>query len=328
MRPNSHDFDETISDPISRRHFNKLAFLTTTGLITGCNSNANGDGGAFRVKKIYGRRGLSDGRVMKPRAIDIANEQVFLVDMTGRIQVFTEEGEFVRSWKMPKTKQGRPTGLSVDNDGNLMVCDTHYYRIMFYTPQGDHIAEKTIGGTHGRKGGEFGLVTDAQRDSRENLYIAEYGDNDRIQKLSPDGNFISLWGSHGKETNQFLRPQNMSMRNDQLWVADACNHRIQVFDVSGEKAEFVKTFGSLGTSLGQVNYPYDILVEDEYLYVCEYGNHRIQKMTHDGEGVESWGTYGLREKAELRQPWGMARDSKGRLHVLDSSNHRIQVIAF
>ncbi len=266
--------------------------------------------------------------MMKPRAVDCNGEHVCLVDMTGRVQIYTEQGEYVRSWKMPETRSGRPTGLSFDDDGNLMICDTHYYRILFYTPDGKKISEKTIGGTHGRDGGQFGLVTDALRDSKRNLYVAEYGDNDRIQKFNPEGEFISQWGGHGKTDELFLRPQNMCIEDDKIWIADACNHRVKVYDVSSDEPKLEKIWGEAGHENGQLKYPYDIHIHDDHVYLCEYGSHRIQKMTKEGEHVASWGTYGLREPGQLRQPWAMARDSKGYLQVLDSSNHRVQVVDF
>ena len=83
----------------------------------------------------------------------------------------------------------------------------------------------------GQGPGEFGLVTDVVRDADGNYYVSEYGEYDRIQKFTPDGKFMLQWGGHGTEPGQFLRPQHLEFDADGLlWVADACNHRIQVFD--------------------------------------------------------------------------------------------------
>src|SRR5690606_36152225 len=110
----------------------------------------------------------------------------------------------------------------------------HYFRTLVYTPDGELLEEKTIGGVCGPGPGEFGFVTDAVEDSQGNIYIAEYGEYDRIQKFSSGGEFLVQWGSHGSEPGQFLRPQNLAIdEQDRIWVADACNHRIQVFDPQG-----------------------------------------------------------------------------------------------
>jgi hypothetical protein len=251
---------------------------------------------------VWGRRGLSDGRFQKPRAMAIdKHDHLYIVDMTARIQVFDADGNFIRSWQTPIHEQGRPTGLSIDHDGNLAVADTHYYRVLFYTPEGVLLTDRTLGGTKGDGPGEFGLVTDVVEDKAGNYYVSEYGDFDRVQKFTHDGKFILQWGSHGDAPGQFSRPQGLAIDDqERIWVADACNHRIQLFDNEGH----------LLTTWGQV-------------YVCEFGNHRIQKFTLDGKSLGSWGTAGS-EEGQLFNPWALVRDSQGRIHVLDSYNHRVQ----
>jgi len=248
---------------------------------------------------------------------------IYIVDKTARIQVFDRKGNYLRGWQTPEYYKGKPTGLSFDNDGNLMVADTHYYRILFYKSDGTLLTDKTLGGTLGRAPGEFGLVTDAVVDSKGNIYVGEYGEFDRIQKFSPEGEFILQWGGHGDEPGKFKRPQNMVVdEDDNIWVVDACNHRIQVFDSDGK---LVKSWGDLGDQPGQFRYPYDLLLVDEFVYVCEFGNHRIQKLTRDGKCVGMFGTNG-RGDGEFFNPWSIGRDSRGKIHVLDTYNHRVQRI--
>jgi sugar lactone lactonase YvrE len=288
--------------------------------ISGCDKNKS-DVGSLDL--VTGRRGISEGRFQKPRAIAIdKDDRLYIVDMTARIQVFDADGNFIRFWQTPAHEAGRPTGLSIDRDGNVVVPDTHYYRVLFYTPEGVLLENRTIGGTLGTGPGEFGLVTDVVQDTNGNYYVSEYGEFDRIQKFSHDGKFITQWGSHGEEPGQFSRPQGLAIdEKNQIWVGDACNHRIQVFDSDGR---FLKVWGQNGTEPGKLSYPYNLVLDGEgYVYVCEYGNHRIQKFTLDGQSLGTWGSAGS-EEGELFNPWGLARDSKGRIHVLDSYNHRVQ----
>ena len=277
-----------------------------------------------RLENIWGRRGLSDGRLQKPRAIAIdGKDRLYLVDMTARIQAFDTEGNFLCSWQTPDHKFGRPTGLSVDRHGNVIVLDTHYYRVLFYSPEGQLL--ETLGGTNGHNPGEFGWVTDAVEDSKGNLYVAEYGEYDRIQKFSPERKYLLEWGSHGSEPGQFVRPQSMAVdKNDHIWVADACNHRIQIFDGDGK---LLRIFGKPGKELGELYYPYCIDLDEEgHFYVVEYGNHRVQKFNLDGESLGSWGTHG-RGPGEMHNPWSLVHDSRGRVFVLDTNNHRVQQVA-
>ncbi|HEX5443971.1 MAG TPA: hypothetical protein VFW87_09095, partial [Pirellulales bacterium] len=208
-----------------------------------------------RLEKVWGRRGISDGRFQKPRAMAIdEHDQLYIVDMTARIQVFDRDGNFQRVWQTPVHVNGRPTGLSFDRRGRLLVADTHYNRVLAYSPRGELL--ETFGGVQGHGPGEFGLVTDAVEDSQGNLYVAEYGEYDRIQKFSPQGEFLLQWGGHGSEPGEFMRPQNVAIdEQDRLWVADACNHRIQVFDSEGRVLDI---WGREGSQPGELHYPYDL----------------------------------------------------------------------
>lgn len=292
--------------------------LALTLAATGCSEAGPGIG---KLDTVWGRRGISDGRLQKPRAITIdEQDQIYIVDMTARIQVFTPDGEFIRSWQTPVHTNGRPTGLATDRHGNIVVADTHYYQVLIYSPEGKLL--DWIGGTEGTKLGEFAWVTDCVEDSQGNRYISEYGECDRIQKISADKTFLKEWGGHGSEPGQFIRPQGMSVdENDNLWVTDACNHRIQVFDAEGK---LIKIWGEAGTEPGQLYYPYDMVLDDQQnVYICEYGNHRVQKFTRDGKSLGCWGHEG-REPGELFNPWGLVRDKRGRIFVLDTNNHRVQ----
>jgi sugar lactone lactonase YvrE len=275
------------------------------------------------LEVVWGRQGLGNGQFQKPRAIAIdPQDRLYIVDMTARIQVFDADGKFLRSWRTPVATNGRPTGLSIDRGGRLAVADTHYYRVLFYTGKGELLEHQTIGGTMGHGAGEFEFLTDVVQDADGNYFVAEYGQHDRVQKFSPDGEFMLQWGTHGEAPGQFRRPQGLFIDQEQrIWVADACNHRIQVFNTNGE---LLFHWGKQGDALGELYYPYNLVMDGEgRLYVCEYGNHRIQKFTQDGKSLGSWGHSG-RGEGELFNPWAMALDSKGRMHVLDSNNHRVQ----
>jgi DNA-binding beta-propeller fold protein YncE len=308
----------------SRRNLLKLAAMApAAAVLAGC-TNSDTAPSTGRLLSIWGQHGTSAGRLQKPRAMAIdAEDLLYIVDMTARIQVFTTEGKYVRGWQTPEHEKGRPTGLSVDRRGNVLVADTHYYRLLIYSAQGELL--ETIGGTQGPGPGEFGLVTDAVDDAAGNLYISEYGEFDRIQCFAPDRKYICEWGGHGREPGQFVRPQNMAFDADgKLWVADACNHRIQVFDTTGNLLTY---WGREGTEPGAMYYPYNLALDGRgHVYVCEFGNHRVQKFTLDGRSLGCWGTHG-RGPGEMHNPWALVLDSRRQVYVLDTNNHRVQKIA-
>jgi DNA-binding beta-propeller fold protein YncE len=288
-------------------------------LAAGCD---RGQSTAGHLEAVWGRRGISDGRLQKPRAMAIdPQNRLYIVDMTARIQVFTADGRFLRGWQTPDHQFGKPTGLSIDRKGHVWAADTHYYRVLEYTPQGNLL--RTFG-TKGERPGEFGLVTSVAHDAAGNFYVSEYGDFDRIQKFTPEGKFLLQWGGHGSRPGQFIRPQKMVFdQDDHLWVTDSCNHRIQVFDTEGK---LLRVWGKEGGGPGELYYPYDLaLAENNTVYVCEFGNHRVQKFTRDGRPLGCFGVQG-RDEGQFFNPWAVVRDSRGTIYVLDTGNHRVQVV--
>ncbi len=271
---------------------------------------------------VWGVHGTGPGWLHKPRvaAFD-AQDQLYIADLTDRIQVFDRDGRYLRGWRTPDFNVDGPSGLTVDRHGRLLVADTHFYRVLVYSREGVLLFQ--IGdGVRGTTPGRFGYPTDVVIDSAENFYVAEYGENDRIQVFSPEGKWLREWGGHGYEPGEFLRPRALAIdENDQLYVADSCNHRIQVFDTQGK---LLRMWGSRGAEPGQMSYPFDLAIgPDHCLYVCELGNDRVQKFRRDGSPLGTWGRSG-RGPGELNNPWALAVDHHGDVSVIDTLNHRVQ----
>ena len=297
---------------------------------SGCAGFLRRNGESQLPIRQWGRLGLTNGRFQKPRAMAIdANDEIYVADKTGRIQVFNTSGEFLRGWRTPEIANGKPTGLSFNNAGDLMVADTHYYRVLFYTREGELIDSKTLGGSFGPDEGQMAFVTDCVQATDDIYFVSEYGQFDRIQKYDAAGHFVARFGSHGNGVDQFSRPQSIAIDEaGSLWIADACNHRILQYDWTGDVPRQLQSFGELGTAPGQFRYPYGMLLgENQTIYVAEYGGHRVQKLTRQGVPLASWGMAG-REPSQLNSPWAMVRDSKGLFYVLDSGNNRVTCLNF
>jgi DNA-binding beta-propeller fold protein YncE len=294
-----------------------LLALVALSVLTGCDELT---GSAPEL--VWGVHGTKAGWLHKPRvaAFD-AQDRLYVADLTDRIQVFDRDGQYLSGWRTPDFNVDGPSGLTVDRYGRLLVADTHFYRVLVYSGQGELLFQ--IGdGVQGTTPGRFGYPTDVVIDSAGNFYVSEYGENDRIQVFSPEGRWLRQWGGHGFAPGEFMRPRALAIdEDDRLYVADSCNHRIQVFDTKGN---LLRSWGSRGASPGQMSYPYDIaLGADGYLYVCEYGNNRVQKFSRDGQPAGLWGGPG-REPGRLNNPWALAVDRQGAVSVIDSNNHRVQ----
>lgn len=300
--------------------------LFLIGMPTGCLEYDGKPKGTF----VWGRKGFEDGRLFTPRAITVNDQdELFIVDKLGRIQRFDVRGKFICGWRTPEQYAGKPVGLGISHDGLVMVADTHYFRVLFYTVDGKLIEDRTIGGTNGRGKGEFGFVTDVAQDSKGNYYVSDYNGFDRIQKFTPDGEFVCQIGSNGSEVGQFKRPQCMIIDDqDRLWTTDTHNDRVQVFQLNEDSIEPLFQFGEHGKGEGQLLLPYGIDMDDDgNVYVTEYGNHRIQKFDASGKSLGLFGKAG-KMPGGFSIPYGLAIDSEGALNVVDTGNNRVQRFHF
>ena len=119
------------------------------------------------------------------------------------------------------------------------------------------------------------------------------------------------------------RPSGLAFDDeDNLYVSDAGNNRIQKFTGDGE---FLMTWGSEGSDEGQLRMPWGITLDDENnVYVSDWGNDRVQKFTSDGEFLMSVGSSGSGD-GQVRHPSGVAVDRGGDIYVADWANDRVQV---
>ena len=286
--------------------------------IAGCKKSTAPD-------EVWLESGASDGQVVYPRAIAYSptDDSMYIVDRMARIQHLDKNGKCIKSWRMPSYAQGKPVGLSVGKDKNLYVPDTHYARIIVFSPDGKIIREW---GSFGTGPGQFTYPTDIAFDDQDHIYVSEYGDHDRIQVFDGNGKFLYQFGKFGQGNGEFSRPQSMLIEKDIMYITDACNHRICVFKTDGT---WIRNICQLGSGPGDLRFPYG-LDQDAFgnLVVCEFGNNRIQKIDKQtGKSLGTWGHAG-REPGELAYPWAVICDKNKRSIIIDSGNNRLQVVRF
>jgi DNA-binding beta-propeller fold protein YncE len=295
-------------------------------ILTGCtpstpSDQAPLDSQLFKRVQIIGSRGVGVGQLNKPRSVAVdAQDNLYVVDMTGRMQKFSSNGVFLLSWQMPQTDKGKPKGLCRDRDGNIIVLEPHYQRVNVFSPEGTLLAQW---GKSGTNAGEFTLPRAVAVDSQREVFVSEYSVLDRVQRFSARGEkLLGGFGHSGNGPGELNRPEGLCVdTQDHVYVADSCNHRIQVFSSDGK---LLRTYGKAGTGKGELSYPYDICVDAAgRQYVCEFGNSRIQIFDAKDRPIEIIGGPGL-APGQFNNPWGVALDSAGNLYVADSQNHRVQ----
>src|SRR5437660_516351 len=181
-------------------------------------------------------RGNTDGPAYGARAA-----QLLEFDANGKF--LREIGHNLYAWSFAHT-------VKIDKDDNIWVTDKGSDMVIKFSPEGRVVMvfgrkqEASDDGTGPVKrlpqplphvDGLFRQVTDVAWDAAGNTYISDGYINARVAKVDKDGNWLKSWGEPGNAPGQFNTPHSIAVdAQDNVYVADRGNRRIQVFDGEGK----------------------------------------------------------------------------------------------
>ena len=135
--------------------------------------------------------------------------------------------------------------------------------------------------------------------------------------------------SISSEPNAFDTPADLAVdAQGKLYVLDAGNDRIQVFDPEGK---FVRMWGKSGSGEGEFNFQREngdaigaLTIDPQgNVYVADNANQRIQKFDGQGKFLMTWGSPGVKE-GQFLSPIGITVDQQGNVYVIDDSRDEVQ----
>jgi len=277
------------------------------------------DYGNHRVQKFtstgayvtqWGTHGSGNGQFNGPEGVAVdAGGNVYVADFgNNRIQKFTGTGAYLTQWGTFGTGAGQfnsPLGVAVDASGNVYVADNFNNRIQKFTDTGTYL---TRWGTNGSGNGQFNGPTGLAVDASGNVYVGDTGHNgihnNRVQKFTASGVYLTQWGTEGSGDGQFAGPSfggpwGVAVgASGSVYAVDHGNHRVQRFTDTGS---YLTQWGTQGSGSGQFLYPYSVATDAAgNVYVADLGNNRIQKFGFAPTSVQSvtWGSMKARHRGE------------------------------
>ena len=132
-------------------------------------------------------------------------------------------------------------------------------------------------------------------------------------------------GSEGSDEGQFTNPFGVvfNSKTNNIYVADQCNNRVQVFYKDGE---YLFKFGDMDGP-GKMKYPLCIAIYKEKVFVTQYHGGCVLVFDLKGNFIFQIGNTGSGE-GQFNNPCGITvNEYNGDIYVCDSFNRRIQILS-
>ena len=229
-----------------------------------------------------------------------SSEELIVTDYDGDVLLFDKKGKQIRS--ISKSKHGfrNISGVAVDKEDNIYVCDKGKHCVYKFNKRGDLLKRF---GTKGRGPKELNYPRGIAV-AGDQVFVCDQ-DNHRVQVLTTELEPVKQIGSYGTGNEHFNHPQDVTVDNEQMmYVTDCCNHRVQVLTMDGR---FIRSIGKKGNGQGDLSCPYGVCVTC-FVYIAEVTNKRVSVFTKDGQFITLFGNAHIIS-------FGVAVDSDGFVYV-------------
>ena len=210
--------------------------------------------------------------VIKPRGVAITADNYVIVSNDDCIGKLRMDGSHIPVKAINYPGSARGVAISPIS-GQIYVAIWDRHSIIVFN------SDLTFAHSFGSKGsgnGKFLFPFNIAIDMDGLVYVTDC-DNHRVQKFTPDGQFVAWFGGgKGAGFGQLDKPSGIAIDNagtGLVYVSEGGNSRISVFTRDGD---FVRCFGGKGGSDEKFNNPLGMAFDkDGFLYICDSRNGRI-----------------------------------------------------
>lgn len=277
-----------------------------------------------RVKSLL--MGESDERLVRPMAVAVSEGEVFVADPGVRgVHRFKPGGDYHLVNAGDGVSLTSPVGVAVCGK-ELLVSDSSRAQVLVLPLTGvrDDAQMASL-----KLDVPLHQPTGIACDERGRIYVADTSAHEiKVFRRGPDrsATLETVVGKRGAGKGEFNFPTYLWRSADgKLYVSDALNFRVQVFD---EGLKPVGQFGKLGDGSGDAARQKGVATDAlGHVYVVDGLFHAFQIFDAKGDYLLSVGARGG-DPGEFWLPAGIFIDRDDRIYVADSYNGRVQVFRY
>ncbi len=247
-----------------------------------------------------------------------------IVASSGTVQNFRSPIEYYDTGRTHPTDfiKGQ---IAVNATGYIYTTNPSWGVVEVYDPYGNHVLDFNHPIVTGLKTG-FNDPQGIAINGTGYIYVTDTA-HSSVHIFDPSNKHVSYFGTHGttgsSSLGDFSRPIAIDINaTGHVFVADAWNHRVQIFDPSGKYLDHIggdgPGSGGKGTGDGQFDRTADVAVNSTgYIYVLDDRNDRVQIFDPSGNYVGKFDSAGDSSFDILRS---IAIDSDDNVYVTDIGN--------
>jgi cysteine-rich repeat protein len=341
----------------------RIRRVDSAGIITTVAGNGTrgfaGDGSQATNAQLENPVDIALDRLGNLYIADAGSQSIRKVDVAGVITTVAGSGVYGYGGDGGRAvfaKLASPSGVAIDDVGNLYIADAANQRIRKVDSAGTitTVAGNGTGGDAGDGGqaaaANLAFPSTVSVDESGSIFVTVSGGSQRIRKVDSSGIITAVAGVAGGGYSgdggsallaRLSDPQGIATDSlGNLYIADRNNHRVRKVDTANTITTIVGTgirgFVGDGGSATTTAISCSGMAVDSIgnIFLADRGNNRIRKVsgagiitTIAGNGSSGYGGDGaLALDAQLTTPTGIAVDAVGNVYIADAGNHRIRKV--